>query len=129
MNVSVVENLAKEHPEIVEQGRQQLDAVLEKAATDMDFRQQLVTYPRETLSAYTGENIPETMNIVFIENHADATIVLPPYHDASGEFTDGELLEEELEAVAGGEAVVSSTLGIIASVLTIAATIGYIVND
>ena len=45
----------------------------------------------------TGKDIPESFNVVFIENQADATIVLPDYVDPQA-----ELSEDALEAVAGG---------------------------
>ncbi len=119
MNAATVQDYVREHPEAVEQGQQRLQAVLEKSAYDADFRTQLLENPREALGAFTGEEIPASVTITFIENKADATIVLPPYQDANG-----ELSEEELEAVAGGD-----VLSLIASTLSIIATIGYIFND
>ncbi len=111
----------KEHPEAIAQGQQNLQEVMRRASVDAEFRKQLIANPHEALYEVTGNQIPKSANIVFVENKADVTVVLPPYQDANA-----ELSEEELEAVAGG---ITPVLSIIASIESILASIGYIVND
>lgn len=74
-----------------------IQGVLTRSATDMEFRKRLLESPRQALSEYTGKTIPESLDVVFIENTAEATIVLPDAID-----TEGEISEAELESVAGG---------------------------
>jgi hypothetical protein len=98
-------------PESAKQAEQMMSALLSRSATDPTFRQQLLTQPRAAVSEYLGREVPESFDVTFIENRADATIVLPAAIDP-----EAELSEQELEAVAGG-----STLACVASVLWIAA--------
>ena len=100
-----------------QQAQEQLRQVLERSATDMEFRARLVTDPRAAL-AEMGHNIPETLDVRFIEPEGDATIVLPKPVDPQA-----ELSEAELEAVAGGVTPLSSP---ICSAIVLSATISYI---
>jgi hypothetical protein len=77
-----------------------LNEMLARSATDMEFRQKLLTDPRAAF-AEVGESIPEGVDLRFVENQADATIVLPDPLDRQA-----ELSEAELEAVAGGIIIV-----------------------
>ena len=91
----------QKHPEAVRQAQEQMQAMLARSATDFDFRQTLLTDPRAAIAEFTGKDIsevPESINLVFIENTADATIVLPDVID-----NEVELSAEELEVVTGGE--------------------------
>lgn len=88
---------ARPNPELVERAREQMDAVLARSATDAPFRQQLLTDSRSALSSHFGREIPTDVNIAFVENHADATLVLPNAVDP-----DAELSDAQLESVAGG---------------------------
>lgn len=84
-------------PEAVAKAQEVMQTVLIRSATDPTFRARLLTDPRQALAAHSGREVPEEWNVVFIENDADLTIVLPDPIDSSG-----ELCETELEAVAGG---------------------------
>ncbi|MGH7649617.1 MAG: hypothetical protein ACREND_15985 [Gemmatimonadaceae bacterium] len=103
------ENLA--NPQETAQAQQLLQAVLGRSATDAEFRQQLLMNPRAAFAAHVKQSvdsIPASFNLVFVENHADATIVLPdPIEPAA------ELSEQELETVAGGSTVVLATIEIV----------------
>lgn len=120
--------LVQQNPDLLAQGQQELTDVLTRSATDMTFRQRLLEDPAAAIEEATGRPFQHPFNIAFIENKADATIVLPDVASPAA-----ELSEEELEMVAGGVSsdplTVASVLTIAASVMTIAATIGYIVND
>ncbi len=89
--------------------------MLSRSATDHAFRQRLIAQPRETLQEATGGDIGD-LDLRFVENTADATIVLPDYIDP-----EAELQESELEAIAGGTdpcigSIVASILGVISAI-------------
>ncbi len=95
MNTTVA--IAQQHPELAEQGIAQIRSVLTRSATDADFRRKLLDEPRAALHEALGAAFPERLDVRFVENTADATLVLPPFVDP-----DAELQESELEAVSGG---------------------------
>lgn len=76
-----------------------LDAILERASVDREFRQQLMVDWRRTIQHSFGIMVPPAFNMRFVERDAgvDALIVLPDFKNA-----DGELSDHDLEAVAGG---------------------------
>ncbi|HYH82603.1 MAG TPA: class IIb bacteriocin, lactobin A/cerein 7B family [Longimicrobium sp.] len=81
----------------IEETQQKLNALLARSATDAGFRARLLSSPDEAMAEFSGKPVRHDLKIVFIENDADATFVLPaPIVGAS------ELSEAELEAVAGG---------------------------
>jgi hypothetical protein len=75
--------------------QERLGEVLSRSAVDMEFRKQLVADPRAALSAHFGKEIPETVNIRFLDTQGTPTVVLP-------ELGTAELSEADLENVAGG---------------------------
>lgn len=95
-------------PEVVRQAQEQFQQMLERSATDMEFRQQLLADPKAAIEAHYGKEIPDSLNLSFVENTADATIVLPDAVDP-----EAELSEEELEAVSGGGTVLVTIVLII----------------
>ncbi len=92
-----------------------LKDLLARSATDWNFRQKLLENPKEAVSEFAGKPVRESFNVVFIENKADATFVLPD------PVTVGdELSEDELEEVAGGVTpVIASVLATVASALSV----------
>jgi hypothetical protein len=78
---------------------QALQAVLARAATDRDFRQQLLVDPRVAIRNALGIMIPPTFRLRFIERdpNVDSLVVLPDFASADGEISDADL-----EAIAGG---------------------------
>lgn len=85
------------NPEVIKQMQGQYEALLAKSATDVEFRKKLLSDPRAAVSEFTGKPVPADFNVRFVENTADATIVLPDAVD-----TNAELSENALEAVSGG---------------------------
>lgn len=81
--------------EDVQAAQAELEQLLLRSAIDYNFRQQLLTHPKQAMEDYFGRPVPASLHIRFIENDADATIVLPDYHGAA-------LTEEGLTGVAGG---------------------------
>ncbi len=83
-------------PEVA-QAAEVMRGLLSRSATDRGFRQKLLTEPRAAIAEYTGRDVPDSFDVVFVENTAAATIVLPDPVDP-----EAELSEAELETVAGG---------------------------
>lgn len=77
-----------------------LEAVLHRATTDFDFRQQLLLTPRQAIQDAYGVCIPSTFRVKFVERDSDvdALIVLPDFRRNGDELSD-----EELDDVAGGD--------------------------
>lgn len=112
-----IQSALEHQPEEMKQAEQTMQRLLARSATDRAFRQTLVTNPRAAIAEYTGRDITEIgeFNVVFVENKASATVVLPPAVDPAA-----ELSAEELEAVAGGiTPVIVTVLSIIASALAL----------
>ena len=114
---------AQDHPEAAQKAQEQVQAMLRRSATDYDFRQKLLSDPRAAFGEFTGNEVPDTFNVAFIENKADATIVLPDYSDP-----DAELSEEDLEAVSGGDISLGAAALIIGTCMLIGAIAGEIEN-
>ena len=87
-----------------------MNALLVRSATDAAFRAKLIANPHETLSEFLGSPIAPSTTIAVVENQVDETFVLPPMVGPGA-----ELPEHDLEAVSGGDLVVS-ILSIVASV-------------
>lgn len=117
MDIRQVAQTYASDAEFKQEAEEKYRELLSRSATDPQFRQQLLTDPRAAISEFSGHAAAPDFNVVFIENKADATIVLPDPVDS-----EAELSEQDLEAVAGG---ITPILGIIASVLWISAeTVG-----
>ena len=105
--------------EAMNEAQQEMRQILARSTTDLDFREQLLSNPRKAIAEHTGQDLsdlPETFELVFVENEADATIVLPDVVSY-----DDELSEDELQAVAGGEVAVLGTIAL--TLATVAATL------
>jgi hypothetical protein len=111
VNPEIVQTLRND-PAKMRQVQEGFAEVLSRSASDADFRRQLVTDPRAALSAHFGKEIPESVNIRFIESGGTPTIVLP-------EPATSELSDAELENVAGG---------VIAELILIGAAL-YVIGD
>ena len=117
---TAAQSLKQENPEYMQQAEDAFQSMLARSATDMDFRAKLLDDPRAALAEFSGKDVSElttTFNVRFIENKADATIVLPDAVDGAA-----ELSEADLESVAGGITPVV-VLGLIGSALWISAEV------
>jgi hypothetical protein len=108
MNRTEMLDAARRNPAQLAEAQEYMQGILARSATDIEFRQQLLSDPHAAISAFTGRPANKSVNVVFVENKAAATVVLPDVFDPNA-----ELSESELEAVAGGTVLV-----ITAAVLT-----------
>jgi hypothetical protein len=92
---------AVEHQKTQEQSRL-LGDMLGRSATDQEFRSLMLNDAHAAFAQY-GVSLPESYDIVFIENKFDATFVLP---EALDELV--ELEEAELMTVNGGATPVTT---------------------
>ncbi len=75
-------------------GDQMLKQLVEKSALDADFRQNLLTNPKTTISQELGITIPDSMEIKVHESDMQTVhLALPP---------DPHITEEQLEAISAG---------------------------
>lgn len=75
-------------------GDQMLKQIVEKSALDADFRQNLLTDPKTTISQELGITIPDSMEIKVHESDMQTVhLALPP---------DPHITEEQLEAISAG---------------------------
>jgi len=100
--------------------------VLDRSLNDAQFRKELVSHPHRAIQEATGEIVPDSVRLQFIDQSAaHLTVVLPAM-----KVSEDELSEQQLETVAGGKGGVSqgqflSGLGDIGDVLnTIASPLG-----
>ena len=81
--------------------RKQLEQrVIEKAMKNEEFRQQLLTSPKETLEREFGFKIPESFSINVLEEDSKTFYLLLP--SKINPETADELTEADLEMVSGG---------------------------
>lgn len=114
MNMQQTREYLRNDPEALQVASSKLEELLARSATDMAFRRRLIEEPKAALAEFSGRDVAafEGLDVVFVENKAAATIVLPDPVDAGG-----ELSEDELEAVAGGSAVLVAAFGVAAAAL------------
>ena len=75
-------------------GDEMLRQIVDRSATDVQFRQQLLSDPKSAITAELGITMPESMNVVVHESDMQTVhIALPP---------DPNITEEQLEAVSAG---------------------------
>ena len=108
----------RDNPEIRQKTDEAVGRLLARSATDMDFRQKLLSDPRAAVGEFTGRTVPDSINFRFVENKADATFVLPDVVEPGA-----ELSEAELETVAGGDT--GLTVGLMIAVAFLAFSAGY----
>jgi hypothetical protein len=81
--------------------------LIERSLQDDVFRQQLLADPRAIIEREIGTQLPEEVRVVAVEETADTLYLVLPSTSPSGE--GGDLTEQELEAVTGGDAESTST--------------------
>ena len=81
--------------------------LIERSLQDDIFRQQLLADPRAIIEREIGPQLPEDLRVVAVEETADTIYLVLPSTSPVGE--GGELADQTLEAVAGGDAGSTST--------------------
>ena len=81
--------------------------LIERSLQDDVFRQQLLADPRAIIEREIGTQLPEDVRVVAVEETADTIYLVLPSTSPVGE--GGELADQTLEAVAGGDAGSTST--------------------
>jgi hypothetical protein len=124
MNIKEKTQAYATNPAFASQAQEKYTELLSRSATDRAFRDKLVSNPRAAIAEFSGHDVSESFNVVFIENTADATIVLPdPVWSAT------ELSEEELETVAGGSTPACAIATVVASALWVSAEVVSAIAD
>ena len=71
--------------------------LMQKAATDDEFRGKLLADPKSTIESLLGTSLPDGLTIRIVENSpSEVTFVIPP-------AVSSELSDDQLEAIAGGK--------------------------
>jgi hypothetical protein len=83
-------------------GRAEIERrLINRSLEDEDFRQSLLDDPKGTAEQELGSHLPESIEVRVVEESADTIYLVLPFTRAVGE--GGELSDEALEAVAGGD--------------------------
>jgi hypothetical protein len=84
-------------------GRAEMERrIVQRSIEDDAFRQQLLEDPKAAVEQELGSRLPEEVRIVTVEETADTIyLVLPSTPMAGAE--GGELSDQQLESVAGGD--------------------------
>lgn len=73
-------------------------ALIRKSLEDESFRQRLLAEPKSTIEQELGERLPAELEVRVLEETPDTLYLVVPSNGAPGELSDNEL-----DAVAGGE--------------------------
>ena len=76
--------------------------LIQRSLEDEDFRQRLLDDPRGTIEQELGTRLPEGMEVRVVEESAQTIYLVLPSASPLGQ--GGELSDQELDAVAGGDA-------------------------
>ena len=83
-------------------GRAEIERTLvQRSLEDEEFRQRLLEDSKGTVEQELGSPLPEGVEVRVVEESADTIYLVLPSASAIGEA--GELSEQDLEEVAGGE--------------------------
>lgn len=88
------------------------------AAADPAFRAALLADPRAAIESWTGAAVPPQVKLRAVEEGPDEYVVVLPHFAGVG--TDGELTDDDLEAVAGGSAKADRDMKKLGSVILLA---------
>jgi Nitrile hydratase, alpha chain len=77
--------------------------LIERSLQDEAFRQRLLADPRAVIEQELGTRLPESIEVRAMEETADTIYLVLPSASPIGQ--GGELSDQELDAVAGGEDV------------------------
>jgi Nitrile hydratase, alpha chain len=78
--------------------------LIHRSLEDEDFRQRLLDDPKGTMEQELGGRLPEGVGVRAVEETADTIYLVLPSASPLGQ--GGELSDQELDAVAGGDVIV-----------------------
>jgi hypothetical protein len=76
--------------------------LIQRSMEEEDFRQRLLDDPKGTLEQELGRRLPEAVRVMAVQETADTIYLVLPFSSPVG-AEGGELSDEALEAVAGGQ--------------------------
>jgi hypothetical protein len=83
-------------------GRAEMERrLIQRSLEDEDFRQRLLDNPKGSVEQELGTQLPEGVEVRVVEESAETIYLVLPSASPLGQ--GGELSDQELEAVAGGE--------------------------
>jgi Nitrile hydratase, alpha chain len=77
--------------------------LINRSLQDETFRQRLLDDPKGTIEQELGSRMPESIEVRVVEESADTIYLVLPSSSRVGE--GGELSDEALESVAGGDVI------------------------
>ena len=75
--------------------------LVQRSLEDEDFRQRLLDDPKGTIEQELGSRLPESIEVRALEESAQTIYLVLPVRSA--DLQTGELSDEDLEEVAGGD--------------------------
>ena len=86
------------------EGRAEMErTIVQRSIEDEEFRQRLLDDPKGTLEQELGNRLAESTEVRVVEESADTIYLVLPSASVVGE--GGELSDEALESVAGGDVI------------------------
>ena len=76
--------------------------LIQRSMEEEDFRQKLLDEPKGTLEQELGRRLPEAVRVMAVQETADTIYLVLPFSSPVG-GEGGELSDEALESVAGGQ--------------------------
>ena len=84
--------------------------IVQRSLEDDAFRQQLLEDPKAAVEQELGTRLPEGVRVVTLEETADTIYLVLPSTSMAGR-EGGELSDQQLESVAGGDDVLGWDMG------------------
>jgi hypothetical protein len=81
--------------------------LIDRALEDENFKQELLSNPKAVYARESGEEMPKDLEIEVIHETANKVYLVLPNNPAPS-VAEGELSEEALESVAGGNCIFST---------------------
>jgi hypothetical protein len=92
-------------------GRAEMERrIVQRSLEDDAFRQQLLEDPKAAVEQELGTRLPEGVRVVTLEETADTIYLVLPSTSMAGR-EGGELSDQQLESVAGGDDVLGWDMG------------------
>ena len=98
MTITEIVRLAEQNPDTVAVGQRAFEGLVERADSDGDFRSALLADPVAALSDHFGREVDSSdVPFYFVDEGGELAVRF--------EGVEGELTEDQLEAVAGGTSI------------------------